>query len=209
MKRGRFFEWSLLAAVLVSVLVMVANAQSCFAHISESVLRLHVRADSDSSADQAVKLMVRDEVLKRTGGLLDGVTDRDEAAEILRENLALFEQTANETLAEHNMPYRARAVFDTEYFPTRQYGELTLPAGRYEALVVELGSAEGQNWWCVMFPTLCYTQDLVTADDGSLDYLRETLSEEEFDLVAGDAEVKTTYKFKLIEWLNDLKEPLF
>ena len=144
---------SLFAAALILLPFIgyfTANRQ-----VREDVVRLHVLADSNTEADQLVKLKVRDAILENAATLFGAAEDAKDAKAQIGSNLDLLAQTANSVLEEEGVPYRATAQLTYEYFDTRAYGELTLPAGRYAALKIVLGSGEGQNWWCVVFPPLC------------------------------------------------------
>ena len=139
------------ALLLTGVADVLAREDS----LQARVLRLHVIANSDSEEDQAVKLRVRDAILAAGGDFFDGSVDVTDAEARLKAHLPEILAAANGTLRANGMPYGASAEVITEYFPTRQYGDLTLPAGRYKAVRVVLGDGRGQNWWCVMFPPLC------------------------------------------------------
>lgn len=121
----------------------------------ETFLRLHIRANSDSEEDQALKLEVRDALLTVTTTLLDGVKDRDSAEEIINDNLGLLTQTAQNVIAEEGYEYDVNIYIDNEFFDYREYDGFYLPEGYYDALIVEIGSGEGHNWWCVVFPAVC------------------------------------------------------
>lgn len=120
------------------------------------LIRLHIIANSDSVQDQALKLKVRDQLLAETGALFSGAKSEEEAEHILATHLTEVEQVANKVLAQAGASYRGRAEVGVYSFPERTYGSLTLPAGRYRALRVVLGRGEGANWWCVLFPPLCF-----------------------------------------------------
>lgn len=131
-------------------------------------IRLHVIANSDSEEDQAVKLKVRDAVLKAAGELISVETAAEARGEIMRSGGALAE-AAERTLRENGMDYGASLYLGRFDFPDRTYGNELYPAGRYEALRVVLGEGAGQNWWCVVFPPLCLvTDEPEFNDDGSL-----------------------------------------
>ncbi len=119
------------------------------------LLRLHIRANSDSDADQAVKLKVRDAV---NAFIVSNITADtfDEAYESVGARLEEFEAVAENVLIENGFGYGARVRLTNEYFPTRRYGDVTVPDGNYDALMIELGSGKGANWWCVVYPPLCY-----------------------------------------------------
>lgn len=119
------------------------------------MIRLHIRANSDSEEDQSVKLKVRDAV---NDYLCDNVKAHtfDEAYADIVKRLKSISAVCRATLEENGFSYGAKAEMSYEYFPTRQYGETVVPEGYYNALIVELGAAEGKNWWCVVYPPLCY-----------------------------------------------------
>ena len=144
---------SLFAAAL-TLLPFTGYFAAC-RQVREDVVRLHVLADSDAEADQVVKLKVRDAILENAAALFGDEEDVGDAKAHIGSNLDLLTQTANRVLEAEGLPYRATAQLTYEYFDTRAYGDLTLPAGRYAALKIVLGSGEGQNWWCVVFPPLC------------------------------------------------------
>lgn len=119
--------------------------------LENGIIRLHITANSDSLADQTQKLVIRDAVLQH--GLPGGSADECYAA--LQERLPEIEQIASDALKQAGGHASVRAALAEEDFPARQYGEITLPAGRYRALRITIGEGTGQNWWCVMFPSLC------------------------------------------------------
>ena len=123
--------------------------------LSEEILRLHVVADSDEAADQAVKLEVRDAVLAVLNRLTDGAQSKEEVMAVVKENLSALEAAANEVLKKLDAQYHAAVSLKQEEFPTREYETFSLPAGIYDSLRVTIGSGEGENWWCVVFPQLC------------------------------------------------------
>lgn len=129
-------------------------------NLSEKVLRFHILANSDTKEDQAIKLQVRDRILQEAAGLLDSVDSPLQAEEVLREKLPSLLQSARETVQNCGKEQEISGGFCTEYFPTRTYTDregktYTLPAGTYRSLTIRIGEAEGHNWWCVMFPSLC------------------------------------------------------
>ena len=165
------------------------------------VLRFHVIANSESEYDQNVKLKVRDHVLEVVEAELlnetmlrheenDGDTARlglDEARELIETNLDVIEDAAREVLAEEGVSYGASAELGVRFIPQKTYGDVTFPAGNYEALNITLGEGEGQNWWCVLFPPLC----LIDPDGSELDGI-------ETDQIAGGQQA-ITLKFKTKE----------
>ena len=119
-------------------------------------LRLHVRANSDSAADQAVKYEVKEAIVEYLTPVAASAESKEEAVAALEAALPGIERTANAVLAENGFAYLSRAEIRAEEFPTRVYDGVTLEAGVYDALIVELGSGKGANWWCVVYPPLCF-----------------------------------------------------
>ena len=124
--------------------------------LSKDIIRLHVVADSDSNEDQTVKLKVKDAVVNRLESIMKKLPDVKEARAYLSEHLQELEAIANEVLLQFGSHDTARVTLTQECFDTRHYDTFSLPAGVYESLRVTIGSGEGKNWWCVVFPTLCY-----------------------------------------------------
>jgi len=147
-------ELLLLTAVGVFLLSGALSLQTQSA-LADKVVRLHVLANSDSEADQSLKLTVRDAVLAETEVLLEGVESRDTAAQVLRAQLPQLRRAAERTMAEQGSHYPVEVRLETAEFPTKTYDGFALPAGEYLALRVLIGEAAGQNWWCVVFPPLC------------------------------------------------------
>lgn len=142
------------AALAVLLGSFNAFARECD-EVPGAVLRLHIQANSDSEYDQAVKLAVRDMVLEKYSARLVGFATRDEAAREVQRLLPGIQKTCCDFLAQQGVDYGAEAELTEMYFTTREYENVTLPAGYYLALRITLGSGEGRNWWCVMFPPLC------------------------------------------------------
>ena len=124
--------------------------------VSDEYLRIHIRADSDQPQAQAAKYAVRDALVEALAPTVAECESFAEAAERLKALEDTLSEVGTQTLRKNGLSYEARAEVRREYFPVRVYGEYTLPAGEYLALIVELGRAEGQNWWCVVYPPLCF-----------------------------------------------------
>ena len=142
----------LAASALTVTLCAVLQAQS--QRMADKIIRLHVVANSDTSADQAVKLAVRDAVLREAGRVLDGAEDPKQA---VAAQLPALEAAANAELQRQGSEDLARVSFRRELFPTREYDTFSLPAGVYDSLRVMIGQGEGHNWWCVVYPSICFT----------------------------------------------------
>jgi len=182
----------------------ISYAQNISTDISNSVFRLHVIANSDSKKDQNLKYIVRDNLLKYMNQLCANCTSKEEAITLANENKNEFNRIAIETIKEHGYNYNAKINIGTFEFPTKHYGDISLPAGYYDALRVEIGEAKGQNWWCVMFPPLCFV-DISSgiAPDESKELMQNTLNEEEFALVSNNSSSELRFKFKILEFFNN------
>ncbi|MEG2053627.1 MAG: stage II sporulation protein R [Oscillospiraceae bacterium] len=150
------FEISLLLGLILAVMLAEFSA---FAAVSDEVrrdtLRLHILANSDSEADQALKLKVRDAILKESENLFKTAFDKNNAIEIVDSSLEEIKKIATETVKKNGYNYTVQVYRTNMMFSTRYYDGFTLPAGMYDAVRVEIGSANGKNWWCVLFPPLC------------------------------------------------------
>ena len=170
--------------------------------IAQKVLRFHVLANSDSREDQALKLAVRDAVGERMAELLGGVESRAECEQVVERHLEEIERTAEAVLAENGCSYEVHASLGETDFPAKTYGSYTFPAGTYEALNVVIGDGAGHNWWCVMYPNMCFSGSVYeVVDDAAGEALRQTLDEEEYRAVfsSGNYEVR----FKYLSFLLD------
>ncbi len=127
-------------------------------------LRIHIRANSNSMEDQTVKYKVKDGVVDALIPLLADIDSFDEAKQIMSKNFELIEKVANDILASEGFSYKCKAQIDNEYFPTRVYDQLTLEEGYYDALILRLGSGEGDNWWCLVYPAFCFTNSSNSAN---------------------------------------------
>lgn len=164
----------------------------------DNVIRLHVLAASDSEADQALKLQVRDAVLAYTEPLLQGVTDRAEAEELLRAAIPELEAVALQTVRENGSLDGVCVTLGQERYPTREYEQLAFPAGEYLSLRVQIGKAAGQNWWCVLFPPLCMTA-AVDRSQTEATCLAAGLTGEQYRIIADTDSTKYKLRFKFLE----------
>lgn len=171
------------------------------AGVYDSVIRLHVLANSDSDEDQALKLKVRDDVLARTEALLSGATTREEAREILEGNLDTLESVAEQTLAREGAPNTVSVTLGEEAYPRRTYEHAALPAGEYLSLRVMIGEAEGENWWCVLFPPMCLS---AASSERESACLAAGLSEGQYRFITGGAGTGYRVRFKLVEMVEGI-----
>ncbi|BCI60457.1 stage II sporulation protein R [[Clostridium] leptum] len=192
----------LLAALSMGLVIAILCSMASFSqqcqNIRESVLRLHVLANSDSQEDQALKLKVRDRILLESEHLMDHVSNRQEAKQIASQHLPELEAAAQDEIQKQGYDYPVEIRLENTYFNTRQYGSVTLPAGQYDALRVLIGSGEGHNWWCVMFPPMC----LPAAEDPK--QIEDVLNPGETDIVEGGEQYEV--KFKIVEWFEEIQD---
>ncbi len=168
-------------------------------NIANEVFRLHILANSDSAIDQQLKLKVRDAVLEEGQTIFASSDSLETTIKLCKENIDVFQKTAENCLRENDSEYKVRVYVDKEYFNTREYDNLTLPSGIYNALKIEIGEAKGHNWWCVMFPAIC----LPAATGNEID---DYLSEEEQDLVYSNSDYEI--RFKIVEIYEKVKSKL-
>ena len=162
--------------------------------IYDSVLRLHVLANSDSEGDQALKLSVRDAILADTAHLFADCKSRDEASAVVRENLPLLQMSAERAIGEAGYSYPVRIELGEEEYPTKNYESACFPAGEYLSLRVLIGEGVGQNWWCVLFPPLCVSA--ASESDGSVEV---GLYGDQYAIVTETEDIKYKIRFKLLE----------
>jgi stage II sporulation protein R len=155
MKKIIAFAFVLVAVICAAVYLGFGTAETATAE--NDYLRIHVRANSNEQIDQNIKYKVKDEVVKFITPYITECVDKPAAMEVIGGILDGIEDVCDRTLRANGFSYTSKAQIRTEEFPTRVYGELTLEAGVYDALIVELGSGTGDNWWCVIYPPLCFT----------------------------------------------------
>ena len=149
------FVRAIAAGFAAAVLLSLGRFSALCGEIRSEVVRLHVLANSDSEEDQTLKLQVRDAVLAAADGLMNGVTDTDTALRVTQDQLPQLQAAAQQCVWQNGYHYPVTVSLCEMYFTTRTYSAGTLPAGWYNALRVQIGTGEGQNWWCVVFPSLC------------------------------------------------------
>lgn len=187
---------SLIFGLLCAMLLSLTGFNAVCDDLRENVLRLHIIANSDSSADQELKLKIRDEILAQTGGAFADAKSLEAAEYETEKRLNEFRDIANKVIKENGFDYEAEVSLGDCFFETRDYETFSLPAGTYRSLIVKLGKAEGKNWWCVIFPSVC----IPAATDGNL---RESVRDESADV----AEQSDRYiiKFKAVEIYEKIK----
>lgn len=176
------------------------------ADIANSVFRLHVIANSDSKEDQDLKYIVRDNVLSYMNEICKNATSKKDAISIANEHMEEFKAIALNTIHENGFDYDVSIEIGNFSFPTKTYGDISLPSGYYDALRIKIGKASGKNWWCVMFPPLCFVDvSSGIVPDDSKEALRKDLSDEEFSLISNEDNSEISFKFKLIEFFQNAR----
>ena len=165
--------------------------------IKDKLIRFHVIANSDSDEDQAVKLLVRDKVIDYINIQLKDATEVDEARNILMDNIEEVNNIAINVLWEHGFDYEAKTMISRENFPDKVYGDYLFPQGNYEAFRIIIGNGEGHNWWCVMFPPLCFVDE--TKGDVDSSNLKEVLVDDN-----DEENNNIKCKFKIVELIKDI-----
>lgn len=164
--------------------------------VAGEVFRLHVIANSDTEKDQELKLKVKTRIVEYLKEILGEDAGLEETKEAVLTHLTEIEQEAENFIEEQGFDYPIEAVVEKTYFPEKTYGDCTFPAGEYEALKVKIGSAKGQNWWCVLYPSLCFLDDTygIVTEEKKED-LKEVLTAEEFQEILGDSRGKKKLRF--------------
>ncbi|NLY19561.1 MAG: stage II sporulation protein R [Clostridiaceae bacterium] len=202
-----------IAAIVASILFFLSlvclYAESINKDLSDSMIRLHIVANSDEEYDQMLKLKVRDAIISFMNEKMREIDTKEKAKDYLSNNKEKIESVANEVLLSECFQKTATVSFGSFPFPTKKYGNMILPAGYYEALKIEIGEAKGQNWWCVMFPPLCFVEDTKgEIEEEYIDLLRNELNEEEMGIISltgSDSEIPVEIKFKVVEIFQESK----
>ena len=166
--------------------------------IYESVVRLHVLANSDSEEDQALKLQVRDAILAYTSPKVIDSASRDEAISILQSELEAIKEVARQVVIDEGYDYSVDVTLTLEDYPTRNYESMSFPSGEYVSLRVLIGEAEGQNWWCVLFPPLCLSAASDKADNEDA-FIAVGLNSDQYKIITETQNTKYYLRFKILE----------
>ncbi len=196
--------FSIITALLLPVSALLPT--SLDAELYSNVIRLHVIANSDSREDQELKLKVRDEVLSTVSELLSGITDRETAEYIILQNIHVIKESAANVISSVDSSHKINVTLTNEEYPTRSYGAFSLPAGTYTSLRVLIGDAEGKNWWCMLYPSLCVGAitefDSASVIDDS-EFIEAGLTPGQVKLITGNSpEIKI--KFRLLELFSKI-----
>lgn len=164
--------------------------------IAEEIIRFHVLANSNSEEDQQLKMQVKETVVSYLQQLLEDSDSVADSRAVLEEHLGDIEESAEQQIQQSGYQYPVQAVLTKAYFPVKTYGDCTFPAGDYEALQVRIGEARGRNWWCVVYPSLCFTDAIQgVVSEENKEKLKNLLTEEEYQSILDGGKVKVRFKW--------------
>ena len=201
----------ILASILVVILITstfviikeVNKIEACTYDYKDKLIRFHVIANSDSDKDQKLKLKVRDEVISYLQPKLENSNSIEESEKIIKNEYKTLENISKKVISKNGYNYTVKVGLEYSNFPAKQYSSVVLPAGKYKALRIIIGEGKGKNWWCVMFPPLCFVDDQNGVIDEKTDEkLKEILTPEEYNLIMAKNKIKISnfkLKFKIIE----------
>jgi stage II sporulation protein R len=199
----------LLAAVLTFGIITVSYSDSVNKGLADNLIRLHVIANSDSEEDQALKRDVRDVIIAYMKEQLKDSKDIEQTKFIINSRMDNISRVASDEIEKHGKAYNVKATMGSFPFPTKAYGDITLPAGNYQALRVVIGKGEGSNWWCVLFPPLCFVDATHgTVPESVKKELKDALTSEEYNIITsadGDEDIPVKIRFKVVELLQESK----
>lgn len=210
MKRTFFrskLKTTLLIMFLLFVYVLIAASsytKAVCTDIANNVFRLHVIANSDSEEDQNLKYIVRDSILSYVNGILENINNKEDVVLTINNHIDEIKNIAQQAVYNEGFTYDVEIEVGNFKFPTKTYGNISFPPGLYDALRVKIGNASGKNWWCVMFPPLCFvdvSSGIVPEDSKEL--MESNLSSEDYALVSSSKNT-TKIKFKVVEVLQNL-----
>ncbi len=170
-------------------------------HIASQIIRLHVIANSDKTADQTLKKEVKDQVVTYLRSRMNQAASIQSARQVICQEMDALKQIAEKKIRQEGYDYPVTVSLGTTYFPVKEYGDMAFPAGDYEALRVQIGESKGRNWWCVMYPSLCLVDGVYqTVPESSKDKLKQVLSTSEYQsLVDGGEDVQ--FRLRFLDWL--------
>ena len=189
----------ILLVVMMAVSFLPVHGEQ---EVYDTVVRLHVLANSDGEEDQALKLTVRDAVLEAAAPYLEGCTTQEEAIRSLTLHLSDLEVVAAETITTEGYAYPVTVLLGEEDYPTRTYESCAFPAGSYASLRVCIGEAEGQNWWCCLFPPLCLTAASAKSDNEDA-FIQVGLTKDQYGIITETGKTKYKVRFKILEVIED------
>ncbi len=189
-----------LALMLTFLSAFSVWAKSEKEEIAEAVLRLHIVANSNSLEDQKLKIKVRDALIKEFQSISENTENKKEAMEKAIKEKEKIKSIAEEEIIKNGFSYGVTVDIGKSKFPTKIYDNVALPKGYYDAINVKIGDGNGENWWCVMYPPLCFADSIsMRMNECSISVLKEALSEEEFRIITEREDAKIKIKFKILE----------
>ena len=212
MKKKLNFILILTILVFIYIALLSFNySKAVSSNLSDSVFRLHIIANSDSSADQELKLKVRDNIINYMNTLTSSSSDKKDVISMVNNHLDSFKEIALNTIKGNGYNYDVNIEIGNFHFPTKSYGDISFPAGNYDALNIKIGNAIGQNWWCVLFPPLCFVNSSTgIVPEDSKNMLKENINSESYEIISEGNKSKNTsdikIKFKIIEFLNNFSK---
>ncbi len=195
--KKRIFILLLVLSLLIGILTILPVHSETL--IYDQVVRLHVIANSDSEEDQSLKLLVRDAILEKTNLLLAGTASKDEARSIIEGNMHELQQIAKSVIAKNGYSYPVSIEFGEEEYPTKTYESCAFPAGEYLSLRINIGAAEGKNWWCVLFPPLC-----LSAATQKETFTSVGITDTQYQIITETDKAKYKIRFKFLESLSEI-----
>lgn len=209
LKKSNLSKFFIIFLLLAIFILLSANSyvNAVSSNIADGVFRLHVIANSDSVEDQNLKYKVRDALLDYMNSICSNVSSKEDAMNIASEHLEDFKAIAENVIYENNYTYPVSVEIGKYDFPTKNYGDVSIPAGIYDALRVKIGKSSGKNWWCVMFPPLCFVDvSSGIVPNESKELLQENMSTEEYDLITNSSNNSDlNFKFKIVELFENIK----
>jgi stage II sporulation protein R len=200
-------KYSIILIILLLIYIFISAVSYVTAvsnSLEDNIFRLHVIANSDSDEDQNLKYKVRDNLIEYMNEIAKDAKTKEEAINIAQEHTDDFYNIARQTIIDNGYDYDVTVEIGNFSFPTKNYGDISIPAGYYDALRVKIGEAQGQNWWCVMFPPLCFVNiSSGIVPDESKELLEDNLSEEEYSIISDTDSTEIKFKFKIIELLQN------
>jgi stage II sporulation protein R len=195
------------AVLLIGLIQLNSYTKDISNGLADNLIRLHVIANSDSPEDQELKRDVRDAVLSYVRGEVKDSSDIEQTRGIILNSMEEITSVAQKAIYDKGKDYEVKTILGSHPFPTKAYGDIYLPAGNYQALRVVIGNGEGANWWCVLFPPLCFV-DVThgTVPETVKDDLKKVLSEEEYNIITSsedESDIPIKIKFKIVEMLQE------
>ncbi|MBR5155116.1 MAG: stage II sporulation protein R [Clostridia bacterium] len=202
-KSKLFFLISVLTLIFALTITYAKNVGN---NISNAVLRLHIIANSNSACDQDLKLCVRDRIISEAGEFFSNCQNLDDAIRITNERSQEIKKIAESEIQDYGFDYPVKVSIGNFAFPTKSYGDVTLPSGRYTALRIEIGEAKGENWWCVMYPPLCFADGVLSVTDAAKTQLKSDLEQSEYNLITqkDSGAIPVELRFKIVEIFQNI-----